>query len=138
MKRIVITVVPIPRFCEDQELLLWMHGLSRFHALPEYLLTYRLRNRISFAKAWRTRRTFYEIQRQYFAKKEDCWHAGVARTSFCLRVAKDAWTIVSQVPLFWGRKASRCTNVSKSSSDMWQQILEDFNGLHVNDGWKGA
>ncbi|MDP3539052.1 MAG: glycosyltransferase family 2 protein [Azonexus sp.] len=127
---------PGPYCCEDQEFLLRTHEVSRFHVLPEYLLAYRLRDQFGFTKAWRTRRTLYGIQRQYFSNKGDLRSAGLALAGFWLRVAKDVWTLTTQVPFLSGCKASRHPNVSEANLETWQSIIEDLNGLHMVNGGK--
>lgn len=118
--------VPGPYCCEDQEMLLRTHSISRFYVLPEYLLAYRLRDRFSFTKAWRTRKTLYQIQHDYFFARKDYWHATLALIGFCLRVAKDIRSVLSQFRIFKGNEISRVSFISDSNTEAWRRIIKEL------------
>lgn len=115
---------PGPYCCEDQEFLLRTHSCSRFHVLPDYLLAYRLRDRFSFAKAWRTRRTLLKIQCEYFISKGNYWHACLAQVVCLLRIAKDIFTPISH--------SSRSNGDAQRSGALdpntlhWYQIIDEL------------
>lgn len=119
-------MLPGPYCCEDQELLLRTHQCSRFHVLPEYLLAYRLRDRFDFAKAWRTRKTLFGIQSRYFRNKKEYWSAGLAQVGFCLRLAKDIWTLIIQSSTVFLGKTSRRVVISDPNTEEWCEIIEKF------------
>lgn len=114
---------PGPYCCEDQELLLRTHANSRFHVLPKILLAYRLRDRICWRKAWRTRTTLFGIQFRYFFARERYSLAALATLAFVLRVGRDSLRLLKQI----SRKAaiSSCANssVSKEEALSWQRWI---------------
>jgi len=126
--------VPGPYCCEDQEMLLRTHSVSHFYVLPEYLLAYRLRDRFNFAKAWRTRKTLYQIQQAYFIYRKDYWRAALALIGFCLRVAKDIKSKLSQFLFFKGDKSSQTCSVSDSNTEAWCQIIKDLHAPQMGGG----
>jgi glycosyltransferase involved in cell wall biosynthesis len=116
--------VPGPYCCEDQEMLLRTHLVSRFYVLPEYLLAYRLRDRFNFAKAWRTRKTLYQIQQKYFIGRKDYLHAGLSLLGFCLRVAKDIQSLISQFLALKEGGAAQPSPVSGANAEVWSRIIQ--------------
>lgn len=117
---------PGPYCCEDQELLLRAHTASRFYALPEFLLAYRVRDRIGFAKAWRTRNTIRRIQHEYFTGRREYLRAALAEAVFCLRVAKDIFWLIRQSRFFKGNGSSLRTSVINKEFQEWSQIIEEL------------
>ncbi len=57
---------PAPYFCEDQELLLRSHALSKFAAIEEVLFQYRMRNEINLAKTLKTYFAIFSYQLKFF------------------------------------------------------------------------
>jgi glycosyltransferase involved in cell wall biosynthesis len=126
--------VPGPYCCEDQEMLLRTHSISHFYVLPEYLLAYRLRDRFNLAKAWRTRKTLYQIQQAYFINRKDYWHAALALIGFCLRVAKDIKSRLAQFLFFKEGKSSQTCPISDSNTEAWCQIIKDLHAPQMGGG----
>lgn len=80
---------PGPYCCEDQELLLRAYHSSHYHALPEFLLTYRLRSHTPWLKLWRTRRALFAVQTRFFANRREWMAVLLAFFVTMLRVGKD-------------------------------------------------
>ena len=80
---------PGPYFCEDQELLLRTFRSSRFQVLSEPLLAYRIRNRISLSKLWRTRTTLLRLQWKYFSESGRPDHAMGSVAAFIAKYGRD-------------------------------------------------
>lgn len=80
---------PAPYCCEDQELLLRAHLTSRYHALPESLLAYRVRTRVPLRKLFRTRRALAIVQLRYFYSAGRYGDAILAVSSFLARTTAD-------------------------------------------------
>ena len=57
---------PAPYFCEDQELLLRCYQQSRFLALDDILLAYRIRKHLNRTKLARTRRALLAVKWRFF------------------------------------------------------------------------
>lgn len=85
-------LVPSPYCCEDQELLLRAHLSSCYHTLPERLLAYRLRSRVSFKKQWRTRLSVLEMQLAYFLSRREWVFAVQSFFMAVLRVGGDSYS----------------------------------------------
>jgi hypothetical protein len=80
---------PGPYCCEDQELLLRAYRTSRYHMLPERLLTYRLRSYTPWPKLWRTRKAFFIVQARFFARRREWMNLSLAFFAAMLRMGKD-------------------------------------------------
>jgi glycosyltransferase involved in cell wall biosynthesis len=80
---------PAPYCCEDQELLLRASATSRFHALREPLLAYRVRTKVPFSKLFRTRAALVTAQLGHFATLRHFGDAGLASLTFLVRVVAD-------------------------------------------------
>jgi len=80
---------PGPYCCEDQELLLRAHTTSRFHALPQHLMAYRVRDRVSLGRLFRTRLALVRVQAAYFFADRQRVSVLLALAAFALRSALD-------------------------------------------------
>ena len=76
--------------CEDQQLLLKAHSESRYHALPDPLLAYRVRDRTRFATLLRTRLALFKVQSKFFAEKGELRNLMLASATFVARIALDS------------------------------------------------
>lgn len=122
---------PGPYFCEDQEMLLRTYANSSFRVIPEILLAYRLRERISWKKARKTRLAWYRIQREYFLNHSEYLNMFLATIAVVVRLAVDVFKALRQrVPILkeWQR-----TESSQSLSvdlNLWQALIS-----RVDGGW---
>jgi len=80
---------PAPYCCEDQELLLRASATSRFHAIDEPLLAYRVRTKVPFRKLFRTRVALVTAQVRHFAAQRHFGDSALAGLTFFVRVASD-------------------------------------------------
>ena len=80
---------PGPYFCEDQELLLRSHDMSRFATIDEILFAYRVRGKTNWAKLAKTHRAVLEVQIRHFSKLNQ-WHfAALATAAYLAKTARD-------------------------------------------------
>ena len=122
---------PAPYCCEDQELLLRSHSVSRFYALPAILLAYRLRNHINWGKARRTRSTLYRIQLRYFLVNKNYLFAGLATVAVFLRVVRDSLSWLRQFALCEATMPSAGSSIEEDEAEGWRRwigSLEDSSG----------
>lgn len=80
---------PGPYCCEDQELLLRARRTSRYHALGDPLLAYRVRNKVSFRKLFRTRAAWAAVQTRRFAAEGNVGDLLLGLLAFVGRVVAD-------------------------------------------------
>lgn len=80
---------PAPYCCEDQELLLRARRTSRYHALGEPLLAYRVRSKVKFRKLFRTRAAWVAVQIRRFALERNIGDLLLASLAFAGRVVAD-------------------------------------------------
>jgi len=115
---------PGPYCCEDQELLLRTHRESRFQAMPRQLLAYRVRDRINLKKAWRTRKTLYQVQCRYFRESRQYVWILLSSIGFFLRVGMDVSVAIKQ--LIFGVTNWRSEvegKLSDSEATEWRLII---------------
>lgn len=118
---------PGPYFCEDQELLLRSYRKSRFATIPEILFAYRVRSRIGWEKAFRTRKTILRIQLRYFLGMRQ-WHYGVlAAMVFVARIAMDSLNTLIQKFGRAGLLGYRIVSVAANEQPRWRAVLEAIN-----------
>lgn len=114
---------PGPYFCEDQELLLRSYRTSRFATVPENLFAYRVRNRISWGKSVKTRKTLLGIQLRHFLGRKQLQYGLLATMAFVARVAMDSLNALAQS---WGSLASirrhDSVAVEASEKQRWRAI----------------
>ena len=80
---------PGPYFCEDQELLLRSHDMSRFATIDEILFAYRVRGKTNWSKLAKTHRAVLEVQIRHFSKLNQ-WHfAALATAAYLAKTARD-------------------------------------------------
>ena len=82
--------VPGPYRCEDQELLLRTYRQSRFAALPEPLLAYRVRTAPGRATLLSTRLALMQIQISNFVRAGDIVQAGLSVLAGGARIVADS------------------------------------------------
>jgi glycosyltransferase involved in cell wall biosynthesis len=117
---------PGPYCCEDQDLLLRTHAVSRFYALPKSLLAYRLRNQLGLKKAWRTRVTLYKVQLQYFKGSGQYALIPLSTFVFLLRVVKDLFVVGKQLVLGVPSQQSATRCMPDTEASEWKMILRRF------------
>jgi len=114
---------PGPYFCEDQELLLRSYRNSRFATVPEILFAYRVRRRIDWKKAFRTRKTMLWIQLRHFSGVRQ-WHYGFfSILAFFVRVTVDALNILIQDAGGKGYFGYRIISVEFEEQARWGDVL---------------
>lgn len=87
---------PAPYLCEDQELLLRSYHSSRFATIPEILFAYRVRSRIDWWRAFRTRKAILVIQIRYCLGQRQWHRVLLAAAVFVARIAVDCLNVVAQ------------------------------------------
>jgi glycosyltransferase involved in cell wall biosynthesis len=80
---------PAPYACEDQELLLRASETSRYHALSEPLLAYRVRKKVGLGKLFRTRLALMRVQAAAFARHGELAYLLLCLVAFVARSASD-------------------------------------------------
>lgn len=114
---------PAPYYAEDFELLLRACDSSRFAALPQVLLAYRVRNRVELSKSLRARLAQYRLQRQFFRRKGQPAGTVMASGTFLLRVASDGCRAAGQ----WAGIASTPRGaVDRADVAEWNRIVAQF------------
>lgn len=108
---------PAPYCCEDQELLLRAYQQSRYHALAEPLLAYRVRTRTPFLKLFRTRAALTGVQARFFASENRYADLGLALGAFGVRVCAD---VVRQI---MPTVRSDVRALSAQAPQDWENIL---------------
>jgi len=94
---------PAPYMSEDFELLLRSFSVSRFGIVPEILFAYRLRDKIVWRKALKTRWVVLKLQVKYLLRKKQFVYGMLAITAFLIRVTMDFFNVVLQIihaPIF--------------------------------------
>lgn len=87
---------PGPYCCEDQELLLRTYKCSKFHALAETLLAYRLRKNTPLKKMWLTRKTLFSEQARYFISIKDYLSISKSFITFFSKIIHDIFKKISR------------------------------------------
>lgn len=114
---------PAPYYAEDFELLLRACDTSRFAALPDVLLAYRVRNRIELKKSLRARLAQHRLQRGYFRRKGQPAGMAMASGTFLLRVGSDGCRAAAQ----WaGIAATPQGMVDRTDAAEWSRIIAQF------------
>lgn len=115
--------VPAPYYAEDFELLLRACDSSRFAALPDVLLAYRVRTRIELKKILRARLAQYELQRRFFRRKHQPAGTVMASGTFLMRVGSDACRAAAQ----WAGFASTPhAAVDPADAAEWHRIFRQY------------
>lgn len=113
---------PGPYFCEDQELLLRSYRKSRFAAIPEILFAYRVRSRIDWGKAFRTRKTILGIQLRYFLSMRQWQYGVLAAMMFFARIATDALNELIQRLGRPGMQRFQAVSVEANERARWHAV----------------
>lgn len=114
---------PGPYCCEDQELLLRTYDVSRFSVLPKRLLAYRLRDQVSWEKAWRTRTTLYKIQLSRFLAAKHYSYATLATMALLARAGLDSYRLLKQVLPRVAGDRSKVSEISQDDLVSWRRWL---------------
>lgn len=117
-----------PFCCEDQELLLRTHVVSQFRLIERRLLAYRLRDRIHWKKAMRTRLAWQRVQCQYFLGRGELISAMLATVVFILRVGKDSLTVAMGESCGRNTRVFAREHVSDSDYEFWKEMLNRLRG----------
>lgn len=110
--------VPAPYACEDQELLLRALPHSRYHALPDALLAYRVRNTVPSKKLARTRRALLNVQRQHFLSTGQPAQAALSTLAYGARSFSDALRALAP------RARSDMRKGDAAELEGWQALIE--------------
>lgn len=121
---------PGPYCCEDQELLLRTYATSRFYVLPKMLLAYRLRDRMNWRKAWRTRITLFRIQLKHFIEGKRYLLAALATMALLLRLGRDCLRLMKQFSAGVAVNCAPHTNVSKEQAGAWRMWINRLENQH--------
>jgi len=115
---------PSPYCCEDQELLLRTHESSRFFIVPEFLLAYRLRDRMVLAKTWRTRKTLFGVQLKYFLDHRQYLYLLLATGVFAGRLLKDLLQLLGVNPRI--RNTRSLSDLGAEECAFWRVWIRDL------------
>ncbi|MBS1227008.1 MAG: putative glycosyltransferase EpsE [Proteobacteria bacterium] len=122
---------PGPYCCEDQELLLRAHYSSHFHALSDILLAYRLRDRLVWRKACRTRVTLFRIQFNHFVTRKNYAFAVLATVATVLRLGRDFLTFLRQFRTGAARSSAGVLSVGSEEAEHWQRWIRRLEGRNT-------
>lgn len=112
---------PGPYLSEDQELLLRSYRSSRFETIPEMLFAYRVRNRIDWSSAFKTRKTVVRGQMRYFLAMREWRYGLLAMATFLYRVAVDALNVLTQGAGYKGNWGYPLMSISQHEKDRWRE-----------------
>lgn len=113
--------VPGPYFCEDQELLIRTHMTSKFAAVNDYLLAYRVRAKRNLPRVVKTRWTLLLIQINYFKNENKPFYAVKSRLNFCAIILRDLWWNFRQVSKYF---KSEEIKLDEKTAAIWREILQ--------------
>jgi peptidoglycan/xylan/chitin deacetylase (PgdA/CDA1 family) len=114
---------PAPYYAEDFELLLRACERSRFAALPEVLLAYRVRSRVEMGKSLRARRAQYSLQRSYFSRRRHVGGAFMASATFLMRLSADTCRAGAQAAHLMPDPHD---DVDPDDAAEWRRLIEQF------------
>jgi hypothetical protein len=114
---------PAPFYAEDFELLLRACESSRYGALPQVLLAYRVRSRIELKKTLRARRAQLALQRSYFIRKRQPGGALMATGAFLLRLGADGCRAGAQAA---GISLDSHAAVDPGDAAEWCRVMEGY------------
>jgi hypothetical protein len=120
---------PAPFYAEDFELLLRACDSSKYAALPQVLLAYRIRNGIELKKTLRARRAQLALQRRHFVQKHQVGGAIMASGAFLLRLGADGFRAGAQAA---GHPIDPHREVDPHDAAEWRKVIE---GYHLCVGW---
>ncbi len=111
--------IPGPYLCEDQELLLRSYRDSRFATVDEVLFAYRVRDRVSLRKLFRTRRSVLSMQMHHFTARRQ-WRY------FVFSLAVLAARLSGDVAKYYSRKIFRMPSpvLPAQQSGKWLAVLD--------------
>lgn len=115
---------PGPYRCEDQDLLLRSFEQSKFAACAEILLAYRVRDRLTWSVAIRTRLALNAVQRQYFLQRREFGRLFLSIGVTFLRVVCDFLQVGKQ-KVFCAAGAVAAFGCSLPPSEFlyWQSLI---------------
>jgi len=113
---------PGPYFCEDQELLLRSYRHSQFATVGEVLFAYRVRNRINWEKAVRTRKTLARLQLRNFFSSGQYWPCFLAASVFVIRIAMDGLNALVQNVGGRGLNRQQAVGVTDGEALRWHEV----------------
>jgi peptidoglycan/xylan/chitin deacetylase (PgdA/CDA1 family) len=114
---------PAPYYAEDFELLLRACDSSRFAALPQVLLAYRVRSRVDMGKSLRARRAQHALQRHYFSRKGQVGGAFMATATFFMRLGADTCRAGAQAVRL---VRDPCEDVDPRDAAEWRRLIEAY------------
>ncbi|MES2999252.1 MAG: glycosyltransferase [Pseudomonadota bacterium] len=121
--------VPAPFYAEDFELLLRTCDNSKYAALPDVLLAYRVRSGIELKKTLRARRAQLALQRRHFVQKRQIGGALMATGAFLLRLGADGCRAGAQAA---GMPIDPHRAVDPADAAEWRKVIE---GYHLCAEW---
>lgn len=110
--------IPGPYLCEDQELLLRSYRDSRFATVDEVLFAYRIRDRVSLRKLFRTRSSVLSMQMLHFRARRQWRYIVYSLAIFAVRLSGD-------IAKYFSRKISKAPVpvLPAQQSGQWQAVL---------------
>ena len=111
---------PGPYRCEDQELLLRTHETSRFGALPDALLAYRVRRRPGFKTLLKTRFALAREQVRYFSRRGRFAWCMLALSAALARIGADLVALLTLRA--WSHRGVTIRGAAQAE---WQTIIAD-------------
>jgi len=115
--------VPAPYYAEDFELLLRASHCSKYGALPQVLMAYRVRSRIDWNKSLRARLSQLALQRRYFLARQERAAALMASGAFLVRVAVDGCLAGAQAA---GIPLEPRRSVDPRDAAEWHRVIQRF------------
>lgn len=115
---------PAPKFCEDQELLLRSHGESRFAVVPDYLLAYRVRDRLNLRKSLATRWALGVAQVRFLVKSGELTQAALATAAMAARMGRDILNALRQATVGDSPIVPATATLPPAVHDEWSRILQ--------------
>lgn len=112
---------PGPYFCDDQELLLRAHKVTRFACLGEVLFAYRVRDRINFKKNLKTRLTLLRLQIMTFSKPRDWLAISLSVLSAVAKIGFDGLRLLANK----GPVNTKAQVDNKTRAD-WADVLKEI------------
>ena len=116
---------PAPYFCEDQELLLRTYRQSRFLALDQVVLAYRIRSGVNWTKLAATRRAMLAMQWRLFSASAKWWQALLALLAY---FAKSGLDLLRRVRGAGAAQGGGTRDVGAAGE--WDRILDGLKLSH--------
>lgn len=116
---------PGPYCCEDNELLLRAYTFSTYHALPDKLLAYRIRERTPIIKSFRTRLSLGRVQVKQFYRNLNLFFLFLSLISTLVRLVKDLLSQMNMPKFLVKKKISNEAELDDDSTQ-WREIIDSI------------